>query len=275
MKSAVVQSVFDFAIREINALEQRIAKAEDGADAMLWEQADQVVKQLDERAGSFRKLAAKWINARTGKPYSPAHVQFVAQVYSKLYRVVPRPRFRDAYNEIANEKTNKLAVHHSSKTPEHYTPPVIIEHVLACFGAIDLDPCANPNAIVPAGTHFMESDDGLAQPWQGRVYMNPPYGTEIDAWIDKFCTEYGCGHVSEAIALVPGRIDTQWFKRLRDFVCCFIAGRLTFIGNEDPAPFPSVVVYAGKDIDKFYRTFADLGDVWRRIEPGTRRASLR
>jgi hypothetical protein len=37
--AALVQSVFDFAIREINALEGRIVEAEDGADAMLWEQA--------------------------------------------------------------------------------------------------------------------------------------------------------------------------------------------------------------------------------------------
>ena len=71
--SALVQSVFDFALREINALEDRIVRAEDDADAMLWEQAQHVVAQLD--AGlTQRQLAAQWINARTGEPYSVAHV---------------------------------------------------------------------------------------------------------------------------------------------------------------------------------------------------------
>ena len=61
--AALVQSVFDYAIREINALETRIVTAEDDADAMLWEQARQVVEQLEADGGpSQRQLAKQWIN---------------------------------------------------------------------------------------------------------------------------------------------------------------------------------------------------------------------
>ena len=72
--------------------------------------------------------------------------------------------------------------------------------------------------------------------------------------------------MTAAIALVPGRIDTEWFSRFRDFPFCAVRGRLTFVGNEDSAPFPSVLVYLGKHRPKFYRTFAKSGDMWIRVD---------
>ena len=54
---------------------------------------------------------------------------------------------------------------------------------------------------------------------------------------------------------------------LRDFPHCQVEGRLVFIGNDDPAPFPSAVFYLGKNIAEFYYAFADLGDIYQRVEP--------
>jgi DNA modification methylase len=100
--------VEDAALHEINALEVRIVTAEDDADAMLWEQARQVVALLKPQGSlSQRQLAAQWINGRTGEPYSVAHVNYVAKVYRVKFTEHPRPRFRDAYNEIANGRTRK------------------------------------------------------------------------------------------------------------------------------------------------------------------------
>src|SRR5262245_61092057 len=96
---------------------------------------------------------------------------------------------QDAHNVadvLQSPRRHKLAVHHSSDTPEHYTPEKIIRAVVACLGGVDLDPCSNcgqPN--VPAARHYTVKDDGLAQLWSGRVYMNPPYGRGIAAWVDK------------------------------------------------------------------------------------------
>jgi hypothetical protein len=98
--------------------------------------------------------------------------------------------------------------------------------------------------------------------------MNPPYGREIDRWVEKRCHEHEHGEVIEAVALLPARPDTQWFKRLRNYACCFVEGRLTFIGNDDPAPFPSVLFYFGEDLGKFVHYFEELGDIWQRVEPG-------
>jgi hypothetical protein len=266
-RPAFVQSVFDFAIREINALETRIVKSEDEADSMLWEQAGQVVAQL--KAGlSQRALAKQWINARTGHAYSQHHVSYVKQVFEKFTSQNPRPPFRDCYNEIANAEP--MAVHHSSETPEHYTPAVIIDATIECFeGCIDLDPCSNPGKPnVPALNYFTQAEDGLQQSWAGKVYMNPPYGREIDSWIDKLLLEATSGEVTEAIALVPARPDTRWFSSLREHVCCFVEGRLTFIGNDAPAPFPSAVFYIGPNPDRFFHAFQSIGDIWHRLLPG-------
>jgi len=51
-----------------------------------------------------RELAVAWINSRTKQPYSQMHVSYTARVFSEKYTFHPRPRFRDAYNEIAHAK---------------------------------------------------------------------------------------------------------------------------------------------------------------------------
>lgn len=164
----------------------------------------------------------------------------------------------------------KMAVHFSSETPEHYTPREIIDAVTDCMGKIDLDPCSNshesPN--IPARYHFTQDDDGLAQMWLGKVYMNPPYGREIVEWVEKLVKSHEGGEVEEAIALVPARTDTQWWALLRDYPVCFVRGRLKFGGAENGAPFPSAVFYLGDEIDKFYYSFCGIGDIWQRVEPG-------
>lgn len=178
-------------------------------------------------------------------------------------------------DEVSNILTpdrpkSAMAVHFSSESPEHYTPSVIIEAAIACMGGIDLDPCSNsketPN--VPAATHYTREDDGLTQEWRGCVYMNPPYGREIDEWIAKLVSEYEAGNVTEAIALVPSRTDTQWWQRLREYHVCLVSGRLKFIGNNDSAPFPSAVFYLGQNIGRFVYAFEELGDIWRRTVRG-------
>ena len=164
-----------------------------------------------------------------------------------------------------------LAVHFSSAGSEWYTPAHIIKHVIATLGAIDLDPCSNshthPN--VPAARHYTQADDGLNQPWAGRVYMNPLYGRDIEIWAEKLRSSYNTGAVLAAIALLPARTDTAWFRLLRDFPVCFLDGRLRFSGHTNSAPFPSAVFYLGSELQRFLRSFSDLGGIYRRLENAT------
>lgn len=160
---------------------------------------------------------------------------------------------------------DRMAVHYTSNSVEWYTPDSIIERAMLCMGGIDLDPCSNSHETpnIPAQRHFTKEDDGLSQPWAGRVYMNPPYGSEIADWVAHLCSEYERGAVTEAMALVPARTDTAWFRRMKAYPRCFVWGRLHFSGQENSAPFPSMVVYLGRDLAAFKAAFGDIGDVYR------------
>jgi DNA N-6-adenine-methyltransferase (Dam) len=160
----------------------------------------------------------------------------------------------------------RIAVHFSSNSVLWSTPPEIIERAQKALGSIDLDPRSNPGPkpIVPALRHYTREDHGLSQECAGRVYMNPPYGRGIGPWVTRLVSEHAAGRVPEAIALVPARVDTDWFRPFRDGAICFIDGRLKFSGHDNSAPFPSAVVYLGCDIKRFAAVFEDMGDNWVR-----------
>jgi hypothetical protein len=273
--AAIVQSVFDFAMREINALEQGIVQDEDSADAKLWAQAGQVVAQL-EAGLSQRELAKQWISGRTGEPYSQMHVSFTARVYREKFTFQPRPRFRDAYNEIANAgvsgKVNRLL--HQTGDYEWYSPPPIVDAAREVLGGIDLDPasCDAANTVVQATTIYTEADNGLAQPWRGRVYLNPPYSRpQIDRFCEKFAQHAAAGDI-RGIVLTNNATDTEWFRTLGRVATafCFLFDRCRYWKPESEAAGTAlqgqVIVYVGPDLGAFRRRFRDLGLVLLRGE---------
>lgn len=126
---------------------------------------------------------------------------------------------------------------------EWYTPPEVFEALGLSF---DLDPAAPAGGVpwVPAKRSYSRIDDGLRQAWQGRVWLNPPYGREIGPWLERL-SEHGNG-----LALVFARTDTRWFHTAcrRATAVCFVAGRLRFYrldGPGDTAPAPSVLLAYG------------------------------
>ena len=69
---------------------------------------------------------------------------------------------------------------------DYYTPKWLFEKLDTKF---DLDVAAPKGGIewIPALAHYSIEDDGLVQPWIGRVWMNPPYSNPTP-WIEKFIT---------------------------------------------------------------------------------------
>lgn len=115
---------------------------------------------------------------------------------------------------------------------EWYTPPSIFERIGLRY---DLDPCSpgEGKSFVPADKFYTIEDDGLTSPWEGKVWMNPPYNSEIVPWMNKFKEHHN------GIALVFSRTDTQWFQNVAatSDLICFISKRVKFYkGGMDHQP---------------------------------------
>ena len=97
-----------------------------------------------------------------------------------------------------------LSGHQSAKmkNDEWLTPP----EILAALGKFDLDPCSP--IVRPWNTamrHYTVEDDGLSKPWNGRVWLNPPFGKEAVKWLRRMA-QHGNG-----ISLIPARTETAMF----------------------------------------------------------------
>jgi hypothetical protein len=129
---------------------------------------------------------------------------------------------------------------------EWLTPKYITDKL----GPFDLDPCS-PGLRRPWDTalhHLDVNDDGLATPWFGKVWCNPPYGRETFIWLEKLA-DHGNG-----IALVFARTETAGFYNQiwqRADAVFFFKGRLKFCridGVEaDTANAPSCLVAYGRN----------------------------
>src|SRR5439155_3111271 len=129
----------------------------------------------------------------------------------------------------------------SSRRDDWPTPPAFFREQEAQFGPFDLDPCATPDNAKCA-RYFTREDDGLDQEWTGRVFMNPPYGKTLGAWMRK-AWEAAQNGAELVVCLVPVRSDTGWWHEFaaRGEVT-LLPGRLRFGEGVNPAPFPSAVV---------------------------------
>lgn len=109
---------------------------------------------------------------------------------------------------------------------EWYTPPHIFQQLGIIF---DLDPCAAPvHDHVPARHKYVLPTNGLIEPWNGTVWLNPPYGKHTGTWVRKLA-DHGDG-----IALVFARPDTAWFQEalLSADIVCFVEKRIKFVNGQ-------------------------------------------
>lgn len=128
----------------------------------------------------------------------------------------------------------------NSRGDNWYTPHWLVN----ALGSFDLDPAAPTTSHWTARACYTKAEDGLALPWQGRVFLNPPYSA-IAPWIERM-TEHRNG-----IALVFARMDTVWMHRALDDADAifFIKGRISFVDSAGKkagsAPAPSVLLAYG------------------------------
>lgn len=111
---------------------------------------------------------------------------------------------------------------HAMLKDEWLTPPSIIK----ALGTFDLDPCSPINRPWDTAlNHFTVEDNGLLQPWSGRVWCNPPYGLEAAEWLKRCSLHKNC------IALIFARTETEMFFKYvwnEAHSVLFLQGRLFF-----------------------------------------------
>jgi len=157
----------------------------------------------------------------------------------------------------------------SSGKDEWLTPKEITD----VLGPFDLDPCSPiQRPWATAKQHFTVEDDGLKQPWFGRVWLNPPYGNETEKWVWRLA-QHGNG-----ICLIFARTETAtWFDSVWPVASAllFIKGRIAFCHVDGrragtSAGAPSCLIAYGRENAERLKTcgipgaFVDLGNYCKR-----------
>lgn len=156
---------------------------------------------------------------------------------------------------IAQEKRDGFTHDLTVGKEEWLTPP----HILAPLGKFDLDPCAPPEERRPwpmANKHYTVHENGLTQPWHGRVWCNPPYGREATKFLARMAEH------NNGIALTFVRTDTRMFQDEvfgKASAILFLRGRLQFCDykgkpSSNSAGAPSCLIAYGGGNDDTLRT---------------------
>jgi phage N-6-adenine-methyltransferase len=155
------------------------------------------------------------------------------------------------------------SAHHAWKTPQW-----LLKSLYKVFGTFDLDPCSpsakRGSASARAKVYFTQADNGLSLSWHGRVFLNPPYGRELQAWTAKAKAEVSSGNAEMVCALIPARTDTSWWHRdiVNHATVLFLQGRLSFDDSGQSAPFPSALVLWGASEKQVVSVVEVIPNVW-------------
>lgn len=116
-----------------------------------------------------------------------------------------------------------------AKTVEYETPKDFFDEQWEEVGGFDMDPFCRPHHYTArkirkaGGTICVPDDgpvrdtnhikvDGLARPWHGKVWMNPPYGLFLRKAVAKAVSEVECGNVELVRALLPAKTEVRWWQ---------------------------------------------------------------
>ena len=172
--------------------------------------------------------------------------------------------------DTAREAIKRAHVANNSGNNEWYTPADYIALAREVMGDIDTDPATSAvaNQTVRAKTFFTADDNGLAQEWSGRVWMNPPYAQPlISDFAEAVASKFEAGEIDQACVLVNNGTETAWFQRMVSAASavCFPKSRIKFLdpdGNPSGAPLQGqAVIYMGCNVESFADVFCKKGVV--------------
>ena len=174
--------------------------------------------------------------------------------------------------KISLEKAMDIIRIQANSTNEWNTPKNYIDAARSVLEDFDVDPASNAeaNKLIQAKIFYTKETNGLDKKWQGKVWLNPPYGGIAADFTNKLMEEFASGNVTEAILLVNANsTDTKWFSPCWDHTLCFTNHRINFdssTSQEGGSTHGSVFIYLGKNVDVFVQNFKRFGPIVQRID---------
>jgi len=201
----------------------------------------------------------------------PGIVERVIAARTEAREEPTKAALREAVSEANNKHVRGTL---GTGENEWYTPSEHLCLVREVLGCIDLDPASSEQAqeTIRAGRFFTAEQDGLAHPWEGRVFLNPPYAQPLIAqFVEKLCGEVESGRVSEAVMLTHNYTDTAWFHRAAETcdAICFTRGRVRFVSQDGVLASPTqgqAFFYFGDNRQAFAQVFSSIGFVVHKAE---------
>jgi len=186
------------------------------------------------------------------------------QSFHGAYTAVTDSEDTDERHEEPAENSHDLDVLTSDESDEWSSPRELVEPLDAAVGSFDLDPCSGAESSPFAAETYTEADDGLAQPWHGNVWANPPY-SEMWDWTDKAIEAVTAGGAESVCFLCKGDSSTDWWQcaAMHATVICAIDHRLSFGDGENSAPFASHVVVFGESTPELEAELREHGTLLR------------
>ena len=134
-----------------------------------------------------------------------------------------------------------------SRSDSWLTPPEIVTRL----GYFDLDPCgcAGMPWKLADTTFTLPDNDGLVEPWTGRVFCNPPYSKKASAAFINRMIDHRNG-----ILLYPARLETGLWSKIWESgdAFLFLAGQIKFYNpdgtrnDQGASMHPTVLVAFGQ-----------------------------
>lgn len=268
------------AIAKLESLEAYFKRAKD---------ATGLYQAVEAKLGEQRRFVLWW-DGQKHTPPGPKDPSWTGDGFDRLEDLnldrdtVHRWRIRlkdpirfDAALEAAQERCRRVCEAEKGATEqkgasgtgenEWFTPAECLAAARDVLGEIDLDPASSDAAqkIVQAKRYFTKEQDGLAQEWHGRVWLNPPYAQpHIADFVSKMVTEFLDGRVLSGIMLTHNYTDTAWFHEAVSAATaiCFTRGRVKFydaIGTVAAPTQGQAFFYFGDEVAKFAERFSTLG----------------
>jgi hypothetical protein len=161
---------------------------------------------------------------------------------------------------VAHRTTTRTDLPPNMRNDRWLTPLSIVR----ALGHFDLDPAGAPGHDTAERIFTLENgDDGLRDEWYGRVWLNPPYGRIMRAWVEKLVDH------SNGTALIPVATGTKlWMDVVWPEATAihFWRHRVKFLrrdGLDDDMVSPAasaLIAFGGSDAEALKR--ADLPGVF-------------